>query len=105
VSIGLVALFAVLATKRRSGERQSVEDWGLGGRKFGTLVTWFLVGGDFYTAYTIIAVPALVYSTGAAGFFALPYTTLVYPFVFATMPRLWSVCRRHDLLTAADFVR
>ncbi len=43
----------------------------LGGRQFGTWITWFLVGGDFYTAYTVIAVPALVYAVGAYGFFAL----------------------------------
>ena len=54
----------------------------MGGRQFGTVISWFLVGGDFYTAYTVIAVPALVYSVGAYGFFALPYTIIVYPFVF-----------------------
>ena len=43
-------------------------------------------GGDFYTAYTVIAVPALVYAVGAYGFFALPYTIIVYPFVFMVMP-------------------
>jgi len=85
--------------------RVDLEEWGLGGRQFGALVTWFLVGGDFYTAYTIIAVPSLVFATGAAGFFALPYTIIVYPFVFATMPRLWAVSRVHGLVTPADFVR
>ena len=49
-----------------------LDEWGLGGRNFGTWITWFLVGGDFYTAYTVIAVPALVYAVGAYGFFALP---------------------------------
>jgi SSS family solute:Na+ symporter len=61
---------------------------GLGGRQFGTWITWFLVGGDFYTAYMVIAVPALAYSVGAYGFFALPYTIIVYPFVFSVMPKL-----------------
>ena len=36
----------------------------------------------------MIAVPALVYAVGAYGFFALPYTVIVYPFVFAVMPLL-----------------
>ena len=49
--------------------------------------------------------PSLVFATGAAGFFALPYTIIVYPFVFATMPRLWAVSRVHGLVTPADFVR
>ncbi|MBV1833327.1 sodium:solute symporter family protein [Novacetimonas pomaceti] len=81
------------------------DEWGLGGRQFGAWITWFLVGGDFYTAYTVIAVPALVYSTGAYGFFALPYTIIVYPFIFAVMPRLWTIARNGGHSTAADIVR
>jgi solute:Na+ symporter, SSS family len=53
----------------------------------------------------VIAVPALVYGAGALGFFALPYTVIVYPIVFVLMPRLWSVCRQHGYVTPADFVR
>jgi solute:Na+ symporter, SSS family len=101
----LTASSGLLISRWRSRGRGGLEEWGLGGRQFGTLVTWFLVGGDFYTAYTIIAVPSLVFATGAAGFFALPYTIIVYPFVFATMPRLWAVSRVHGLVTPADFVR
>ena len=91
----------------KRGDRSIAElgEWGLGGRQFGTWITWFLLGGDFYTAYTVIAVPALVYSTGAGGFFALPYTIIVYPIVFATMPRLWTFAHRHGCVTAADVVQ
>src|SRR3981081_2042666 len=81
-----------------------LDEWGLGGRRFGTWITWFLVGGDFYTAYTVIAVPALVYAVGAYGFFALPYTILVYPIVFMIMPRLWKEAKRNGHVTAADVV-
>jgi len=82
-----------------------LHEWGLGGRRFGTVVTWFLVGGDIYTAYTFIAVPALAFGTGAVAFFAVPYTILIYPLLFLIFPRLWNVCRKHGYITAADFVR
>jgi SSS family solute:Na+ symporter len=81
-----------------------LDEWGLGGRRFGTWITWFLVGGDFYTAYTVIAVPALVYAVGAYGFFALPYTIIVYPIVFVIMPRLWHAAHKAGHVTAADVV-
>jgi solute:Na+ symporter, SSS family len=81
-----------------------LDEWGLGGRQFGTWITWFLVGGDFYTAYTVIAVPALVYAVGGYGFFALPYTIIVYPFVFAVMPLLWKAAHAKGHVTAADVV-
>ena len=82
----------------------SLEEWGLAGRSFGTWVTWFLIGGDLYTAYTVIAVPAALYGAGAMGFFALPYAVLAYPYMMVVLPRLWSVCHRHGYITFADFV-
>ena len=89
---------------RSKTEGAHLDEWGLGGRSFGTWITWFLVGGDFYTAYTVIAVPALVYAVGAYGFFALPYTILVYPIVFVIMPKLWHAAQKAGHVTAADVV-
>jgi SSS family solute:Na+ symporter len=83
----------------------SLQQWGLGGRGFGTFISWFLLGGDIYTAYTFIAVPALVYATGAAGFYALSYSIMTFPIVFIFAPRLWSVARAHNYITPADFIR
>jgi SSS family solute:Na+ symporter len=101
----LVTVMGFVAAGWKSGPvSEHIDEWGLGGRQFGTWVTWFLVGGDFYTAYTVIAVPALVYAVGAYGFFALPYTIVVYPFVFAVMPVLWKVAQRNGYVTAADVV-
>ncbi|MHC5905442.1 monocarboxylate uptake permease MctP [Streptomyces sp. S6] len=101
-----VTVMGFLASRwRRPDNEHSLDEWGLGGRSFGTWITWFLLGGDVYTAYTFIAVPAAVYAAGAAGFFAVPYTILVYPLIFTFLPRLWSVCHRHGYVTTADFVR
>jgi len=102
----LVTVMGFVAARwRRPKTLAHLDEWGLGGRQFGTWITWFLVGGDFYTAYTVIAVPALVYAVGAYGFFALPYTIIVYPFVFAVMPLLWGVAKRNGYVTAGDVVR
>ena len=102
----LVTLVGFAAARwRRAESMLHLDEWGLGGRGFGTFVSWFLLGGDLYTAYTFIAVPALVYGVGAAGFFAVPYTIMVFPIVFVFAPRLWSVCREHGYVTPADFVR
>jgi SSS family solute:Na+ symporter len=104
-----VAILGFLAVKWRvkPADRglKSLDEWGLGGRGFGSWITWFLLGGDLYTAYTFIAVPAAMWSTGAvSGFFAVPYTIILYPIVFLLMARLWSVSHRHGFVTPADFV-
>jgi len=90
---------------RRADDLRHLDEWGLGGRKFGGWITWFLVGGDLYTAYTFVAVPALLFGAGATGFFAVPYTVIIYPMVFLVLARLWSVSHRHGFVTPADFVR
>ena len=82
-----------------------LNEWGLGGRSYGTFIGWFLLGGDLYTAYTFIAVPALVFASGSIGFFAVSYTIMVFPIAFIFLPRLWSVSRVHNYVTPADFIR
>jgi SSS family solute:Na+ symporter len=106
VLFALVTVLGFFAARWKSGKTlDHLDEWGLGGRKFGSWITWFLLGGDLYTAYTFVAVPALVFSAGAIGFYALPYTILVYPIVLLPALRMWSVSRVHGYVTPADFVR
>jgi solute:Na+ symporter, SSS family len=109
ILVGLFVLVTVIgfsaARWRRAESLMNLNEWGLGGRGFGTFVTWFLLGGDLFTAYTFIAVPALVYVSGSIGFFAVSYIVMVFPIVFVFAPRLWSVARVHNYVTPADFVR
>ena len=106
-----IAVFAVVtllgfrAARWRPGDLNRLQEWGLGGRRFGTITSWFMLGGDIYTAYSFIAVPALVFGSGALGFFAVPYTIIVYPLVFVVIPRFWTVARHRGYVTPADFVR
>ncbi len=105
VLFGFITWLGFAAAHWRKGDLDMLHEWGLGGRRFGTVITWFLVGGDLYTAYTFIAVPALAFGAGAIAFFAVPYTILIYPILFLVFPRLWYVCRKHNYITPADFVR
>ncbi len=100
-----VTVLGFYAARWRRSSTRSIEEWGLAGRQFGTFFTWFLLGGDLYTAYTFIAVPALAFGAGAIAFFAVPYTIVVYPFIFIVLPRFWSVAKAKGYITASDFVR
>ena len=110
-TIVFVALFlfvtwlGFVAARWRKADLNLLHEWGLGGRRFGTMVTWFLLGGDLYTAYTFIAVPALVFGKGAMGFFAVPYAIMIYPILYFVFPRLWAIAHERGHVTAADFVR
>jgi solute:Na+ symporter, SSS family len=95
----------VAARWRRPENMLHLDEWGLGGRNFGSWISWFLIGGDIYTAYTFVAVPALMFASGAIGFYAVPYTVIVYPLVFIPLVKLWGVSHKHGFVTPADFVR
>src|SRR5579863_3823588 len=102
----LVTVLGFVAARWRRGDLDLIHEWGLAGRRFGTLITWFLLGGDLYTAYTFIAVPGAMFAAGAlSGWFAVPYTVLVYPLIFILMPKFWTVCKQRGYVTAADFVK
>src|SRR6202041_3896246 len=96
---GAITWLGFVAAHWRRGDLDQLHEWGLAGGRFGTVITWFLLGGDVYTAYTFIAVPALAFGAGAIAFFAVPYAALIYPILFMVFPRLWSVCRAHNYIT------
>ncbi|HYZ00645.1 MAG TPA: sodium:solute symporter [Candidatus Binatia bacterium] len=108
IFVALAALVTVLgfvAARWQRGDLNLLDEWGLGGRRFGTVVTWFLLGGDLYTAYTFVAVPALVAGSGGLGIYALTYSIISFPIAYATMPKLWRVAKNRGYVTAADYVK
>ena len=106
LSFVLVTIMGFAAARwRRPDNIHTLDEWGLGGRAFGNWVTFFLLSGDVYTAYTFVAVPTLVYGIGAAGFFPVPFLVIVYPMLFIVLTRFWSVSHVHGFVTPAEFVR
>ncbi len=100
-----VCVLGFLGRRWGNANLTEIDEWALGGRRFGTLLSWFLVGGDIYTAYTFVAVPALVYGVGALGFFPLSLNFVAYPVAFIFLVRFWGIARRRGYVTGADFVR
>ena len=94
-----------IAARWRSGNLNRLQEWGLAGRRFGTLITWLLLGGDIYTAHAFIAAPGLVFSKGAIGFYVIPYHIFACVLAFVFLPRFWTVARHRGYVTVADFVR
>src|SRR2546430_14620859 len=88
-----VTILAFRAAHWRQGDLNRLQEWGLAGRRFGTLVTWCLLGGDIYTAYTFIALPGFVVAVGAMGFYAIPYATVALIFMILVLPKFWTFAR------------
>jgi solute:Na+ symporter, SSS family len=103
--IVLVVVFVGFLAGRNSASRSSIEEWSVGGRHFGGLLIWFLIGADVYTAYTFLGLTGYGYSLGAAAFFAVPYVVLAYPIAYYILPRIWEFSASHNLTTLADYAR
>lgn len=104
IAFAIVVGFLAVFWKKAATLEDQLE-YGLAGRRFGTVIVWFLIGGDIYTAYTLIAVPGLEASSGGIAMFAVPYVVLVYPLVYIFMPKLWNVSKNKGYITAGDYVK
>ncbi len=105
LTLAMLVLGFAAARWRRPQRPHSLEEWGVGGRAFGNWVTWFLLGGSMYTAYTFVAVPAATYGVGAVGFFAIPFAIITTPMMYFISTRVWSVSHVHGFVTPAEFTR
>jgi solute:Na+ symporter, SSS family len=102
-TILIVLMTGFLAGKNKSN-RSSVEEWSLGGRRFGSLLVWFLVGADLYTAYTFLGLTSTSFTAGSLAFFAIPYPIIAYFISYFFLPKLWKVSNKHKFTTLADYV-
>jgi SSS family solute:Na+ symporter len=107
-----VALIIILATIIFSsllgiyaGRRikMNLENWTVGGRRFGIVIIWLLMAGEIYTTFTFLGASGWAYSKGAPTFYILVYGALAYTLSFFILPALWKVGKRHGLHTQPDY--
>jgi len=105
IVIGTI-VFALLAARRSAGSRaagNSAQEYIIGGRSFGPLLLWILMGGEIYTTFTFLGAAGWVYGRGAPAYYILAYGPVAYIIGYFFMPALWEFARVRGLLTAADF--
>ncbi len=100
-----VTVLGFLAVTWRRGNRDPLQEWSLGGRRFGVVISWCLLGGTIFSANTFVAIPGLVFGVGAQGFYIVTYQILIYPLAFLVLSRFWIIARHRGYLTVADFVK
>jgi SSS family solute:Na+ symporter len=87
-----IAIFAAItilgfwAARWHTGDLNRLQEWGLAGRRFGTFISWFLLGADIQTAYVVMSAPALILATGASGFFIAPTQVVQFIIFFCSCP-------------------
>lgn len=83
--------------------QMNLENWTVGGRRFGIIIIWLLMAGEIYTTFTFLGASGWAYSKGAPTFYILIYGALAYTLSFFILPALWKVGKRYGLHTQPDF--
>jgi SSS family solute:Na+ symporter len=83
--------------------KMNLENWTVGGRRFGILIIWLLMAGEIYTTFTFLGASGWAYSRGAPTYYVIIYGALAYTLSFFILPELWKIGKRYGLHTQPDF--
>lgn len=109
MNLALVIILAVILISALVGIyagrnlKMNLENWSVGGRKFGILLIWLLMAGEIYTTFTFLGASGWAYSKGAPAFYILVYGALAYTLSFFILPVIWRIGKRYGLHTQPDF--
>jgi len=105
IIIGIVVVVSFLGARWRKADMKKISEWSIGGRRFGAVIVWFLMGGDIYTAYSLVSIPGGAFgSTHGLILYATVYGAIAYPFLYFVAPRLYIIAKTHGLITGGDYV-
>jgi SSS family solute:Na+ symporter len=102
----LLAFFVIaiaLGLYARRGHTMTLEQWSVGGRRFGSLFVFLLMAGEIYTTFTFLGGSGWAYGKGAPALYILCYLTLAYCLSYFLLPAIWRYSRGRGLVSQADF--
>ncbi len=107
IALIIIAASTILALAlgifARSNHKMSLEEWTVGGRHFGALLVFLLLGGEIYSTFTFLGASGFAYGVGGPAFYIIGYSTLAYIFSYYMLPKIWRYARNHSLVTQPDF--
>jgi solute:Na+ symporter, SSS family len=107
IALVLIALTTVLAlvlgVAARARQQMNLEQWTVGGRRFGAGLVFLLLAGEIYTTFTLLGASGFAYGLGAPAYYILGYFTLAYVISYFMLPKIWSYAREHALVSQPDF--
>ncbi len=107
VSLTIILAIVVLGTAigffAGRHRKMNLEQWTVGGRAFGTLLIWLLMGGEIYTAFSFLGLSGWAYSRGGPVLYDVAFMVLGNVVGFFILPPIWELGRRHKLQTLPDF--
>lgn len=99
----ITALAFILAIVQVKGKNHQLEEWAVGGRSFGVVLVFILMGGELYTTFTFLGGSSLAYNKGGACYYILCYSPIAYVLGYWLLPAIWKYAKEHNLISQSDF--
>lgn len=103
LAIVLGTVLGALYYGHRQQRRHTMTEWAVGGRRFGSVIFWFLNAGEIYTTFAVFGISGYAWAHGAPAYIAFTSVSLSCAIGYWLMPQVWDAGRRFDLVTQADF--
>lgn len=108
VSVGIVGIalvgsvvLGVLSVRKRT---RNLEEWSVGGRSMGLVLTWVLMAGETYTSFSYLGAAGWSYTHGVSVLYLPAYLSIGMAVTYVTGPLLWGYAHRHGLHSISDLV-
>ncbi|WBX84164.1 sodium:solute symporter family protein [Sphingosinicella microcystinivorans] len=102
-AIVLCTVVGSIVYGRRMQRARTVTEWAVGGRRFGTLIFWFLNAGEIYTTFAVLGISGFAWAYGAPAYLAFTSVSLAATLGYLLIPRIWNAGRSGGHITQADF--
>lgn len=86
--MGATLLVAFLLSLRARGA-QSLEQWSVASRGFGTVLVFVLIAGEIYTTFTFLGGSGWAYGRGAPAYYILAYPAVAFAAGYWLLPAIW----------------
>ncbi len=97
------AMTLALGLAGRSGQDMSFEQWAIAGRGFGGLMTFMLMAGETYTAFTFLDASGWAYGRGAPAYCLLASGAIACMFSYWLLPPIWRYAKQQRLISQPHF--
>jgi solute:Na+ symporter, SSS family len=103
IILAVIVISAIVGIVAGRKLKMNLENWTVGGRRFGVVIIWLLMAGEIYTTFTFLGASGWAYSKGAPAFYILIYGALAYTLSFFILPELWKIGKKYGLHTQPDY--
>lgn len=85
----MAALLAAFVLSLRFRGAQSLEQWSVGNRGFGSALIFVLLAGEIYTTFTFLGGSGWAYARGAPAYYIIGYAAVAYTASYWLLPAIW----------------